>query len=533
MKEQGIGSDATYKFLAPKRLWLLVGGVCICAFGLVAGVACYPRWNAVDAHGVKKVAEDLLRDFQKSAVPLAIVSLGKLPAFEVANELVDPTAHFPHAFNYPYGEISGIYRYAKSCGQPPYVADSRSRKLLLWAEYQCGRLAALPNDFLAMPPFMHPSGASYAYLILQKGKGSGAFDLPRSKTYFHILELREQKDGLTTDERILSDLSPSQLEAVYFKASATIGPSYLLIATRGASEATQPTYQAFSRTNWQEFADQTFLKVKETANGTPPLVAIGNMAIDVNTGKLASRRAVSLGLAIGSSSILALGALILLIATSRARRNDVRRRLFNLQMLSHELRTPASAIRLNLEPLREAYDTLPPHLQAALMNTLAAEGRLSKVLEASTLYLQARSKGAAPEFHMEEVPLGDFIREVLANFGPEVTAIECTPELTAHVDRYWLTFCVMNLVDNALKHGCAPVRVGWGGDVEHFFVSVEDQGTFSTADLKEARQPFGRPTGKAGGIGLGLSLVYELVSEFGGLIEFKEAPTSFTLRFRR
>src|SRR5262249_24803423 len=62
------------------------------------------------------------------------------------------------------------------------------------------------------------------------------------------------------------------------------------------------------------------------------------------------------GLNIGGAVLTTLASIALGVTYLRERRRAERNRLHVLRTLTHELRTPATSLRLDIEPLRAAYD---------------------------------------------------------------------------------------------------------------------------------------------------------------------------------
>lgn len=495
----------------------------------------YPQPVAGDSDSVSKAIGGHLHVFQTTHAPIATISLAALPQFNRATDLIDPSAHNPHPYAYDYAAISGTYAYARTCKDPPVVHGMRAEKLLLWTRFLCGDLAKLPEAFLNSPPFVHPSGSSYALLIWTASSRQTQWNWDRLKPFFHLLELQSAKQETLSDtERLWAELSPSQVEAVYFKAPVAIGPTYLLLSSASTSEAPALNYAVYRRADWQAAIAQSLLAVDQAKTNLSAAATVGNMVVTINAEKISSRRSAAIAWASGSVVVLLLCCAFLWLSLLRLRRHEARQQLFNLRMLSHELRTPATAIKLNLESLREKYDELTPPLQAALLDTMAAEGRLGSVLDASVLYLRAGAGQQSTAFERADCPsVNAFLLDVLAKYANAIVVEPSSDDFSARIDHYLVNFCVATIVDNALKHGRPPVRVSWRCESKAFFVLVEDQGNFSVAAFNRARRPFGRSSSKAGGLGLGLSLVYRVLKELGGKLTFTASPSTFKLRFTR
>ena len=75
------------------------------------------------------------------------------------------------------------------------VAGAFFKKEDIWEHYRCGLIKLLPENFFRVPPFVHPTGQSYAYLAYSlnpifKNKSW----LIENMMLFHVRELSELQD---------------------------------------------------------------------------------------------------------------------------------------------------------------------------------------------------------------------------------------------------------------------------------------------------------------------------------------------------
>jgi two-component system osmolarity sensor histidine kinase EnvZ len=90
-----------------------------------------------------------------------------------------------------------------------------------------------------------------------------------------------------------------------------------------------------------------------------------------------------------------------------------------------------------------------------------------------------------------------------------------------------------NLVDNALKHGKPPVRLGLGGDSKHAWISVTDAGEgMDPQTLERLQEAFTRGDGSRStpGSGLGLAIVRQVAARLGGTLSFDHEDGEPTVR---
>ena len=177
---------------------------------------------------------------------------------------------------------------------------------------------------------------------------------------------------------------------------------------------------------------------------------------------------------------------------------------------SHELRTPLSRIRLGIERLKESAD---PERRAALEQDISElDSLIEEILLLSKL-------DALDNLELrEDVDLLALAAEEASRFnGASATG---TP-LVIKGDARLLRRLVRNLIDNAIKHGKAPVEVTVKRKSGTAVLSVTDNGPgFEADEVKQAFEPFqrGPNRGRIGGSGLGLALVQQIAKRHGGSV---------------
>lgn len=190
---------------------------------------------------------------------------------------------------------------------------------------------------------------------------------------------------------------------------------------------------------------------------------------------------------------------------------------------SHQLRTPLTALRIELEAM-ELRDDAPPQLPAAL----AQVDRLQNTID--TLLAVARD---APR-SANVAPLRELLDDAESRWRDPLTArgrslrvrIE-DPTMRAWASSSVLREIVDVLLDNAVRHGSGAVDVHArriGGSVA---VDVADEGGGPALDPEEV---FIRRAGGPGGHGIGLALARSLAHAEGGQLQLtRTGPPVFTL----
>jgi two-component system sensor histidine kinase MprB len=190
---------------------------------------------------------------------------------------------------------------------------------------------------------------------------------------------------------------------------------------------------------------------------------------------------------------------------------------------SHELRTPISSLRANIQILGEA-ERLAPAEQASLRDDIVAELDELTALVGDVVEL---ARGAAPDGAADDVRLDEVVRDTVASArrrGDISFELSLEPTVVrGQADR--IGRAVSNLVDNARKWSLAGgvVEVGLHEGV----LSVRDHGPgFQEEDLPFVFDRFyrARDARKLPGSGLGLAIVRQAAEACGGFAEAQNAP---------
>ncbi len=196
---------------------------------------------------------------------------------------------------------------------------------------------------------------------------------------------------------------------------------------------------------------------------------------------------------------------------------------------SHQLRTPITALRLELEDLTHWPETHPA-VAAELELSLAELDRLS---EAITEFLgMARGTRHAEK---RDLDLAALVAEVgerwaprLAERGRDVVVSAPVP-VPARVVPGSVMQVLDVLIENACEHGAGDVTLTAGEDERYVVVSVGDEGP-----LAFGREVFRRGESGDGGTGVGLALATEIAQALDGRLDLGPGPhTSFVLRMPR
>ncbi|MDI1275137.1 ATP-binding protein [Polaromonas sp.] len=223
--------------------------------------------------------------------------------------------------------------------------------------------------------------------------------------------------------------------------------------------------------------------------------------------------------------------------------NDLMARLggaLSLQRLfladaAHELRTPITALRLQLQLLERASDTA--QREEALVQLRAGIERAQHLVE--QLLQLSRLAPETPALRREAVDLAELARSTVGRFSARAddrqidlgAVTEETP--TVHADVQQLAILLNNLVDNALRHTPAGGRIDVTTRVEQGrpCLSVTDSGPgISAAERERVFDRFYRGSSVSAdghashGSGLGLAIARAVAERHSADIRLDEAP---------
>lgn len=219
--------------------------------------------------------------------------------------------------------------------------------------------------------------------------------------------------------------------------------------------------------------------------------------------------------------------------------------------VSHELKTPLTAIRMYAEMLGEGMAASEEKRHEYYGVIRAESERLSRlinnVLELGRL---ERKDPKERDLQLTRTDVGAAVREVIELFRPHALGqgfeldLQCESQaLPGRVDRDALTQVLFNLLDNALKYGHAggerriDVRCGVAPRLAQIEIAIADRGPgVAKQHLRAIFSPFYRVqselTRTQKGTGIGLALVRGLVERMGGTVDARNLATGFEVRVR-
>lgn len=216
-------------------------------------------------------------------------------------------------------------------------------------------------------------------------------------------------------------------------------------------------------------------------------------------------------------------------------------------VLGHDLGNPLAAIRLSSATLL-ARDTLTPDVRRVAQRIDSSAERMARLVRQLLDFTRARMAGGIP-LRPRDMALDEVCRRIISELELAHPGRDIHLEVRGDCRGFWdeerLAQVLSNLVANALQHSPAgtPVNVLLEGVESLQRVEVHNTGAPIPQSLRARLfEPFhrsesaaGKPP-KAGGLGLGLYIVAQIIQAHGGSVDVSstlEEGTSFALLLPR
>ncbi|WP_460917109.1 sensor histidine kinase [Plantactinospora veratri] len=204
---------------------------------------------------------------------------------------------------------------------------------------------------------------------------------------------------------------------------------------------------------------------------------------------------------------------------------------------AHELRSPLANLRTQLEVAQR----LGPATEWPTVadDLLADTQRLSRLVDDLLLLARFDDAGGRPPRAAEPVELAELLAEVAERYpAPTLRVVAPSVPLWVLAEPDALTRILGNLLDNAVRHTTSAVvlEAGPGGPAYHLVTVTDDGPGIPAADRDRVFDRFTRlddaRARDAGGAGLGLAIVRELVRRQGGTVTLGDAGPGLRVEVR-
>ncbi|MCR5881349.1 ATP-binding protein [Rhizobacter sp. J219] len=197
---------------------------------------------------------------------------------------------------------------------------------------------------------------------------------------------------------------------------------------------------------------------------------------------------------------------------------------------AHELRSPLTALKLQIESLRRAPDD---DARAKAVSSLSdGIDRAARIVE--QLLALARSEPGAQPPPMEPLDLSELVRQAVADTVPYALSrgssfsLQADAPVTVRGERQGLTALVRNLADNAVRYAPPGSQVELRVSLEQGvpLLQVDDAGPGIPASERERvfDRFYRRASGGEEGTGLGLAIVRSVAAHHGATVTLGQSP---------
>jgi len=400
---------------------------------------------------------------------------------QIAPTLLLPASQYPQLSDTPLSVLTALYRYRQRCAGSLYGVP------VVFAQFEQAlcKNSPLPISWFAEHPVSLLGGSNAWYYLQRHPDAATALE-----SFLHVRERPRALGGIGL-------LSDDNLDAL-------VNGQIWLLQDGNLWHQHRQQWLRYAPQIWQPLAQQA--RIKLTSAGMQCDFPLGTLCvIPLNSYALWWR------------SLLGITAILTALALSWAgwqRRHLQQRQRFIVQMLTHELRTPIARLGNVVEDFRRHFNDLPPQAQSGFGALANSVQQMRQMATASQHYLRGNGSQDILETP-STVWLSEWLEHIVQPYPGLIFCLET--DLQVVLPLYWTSLCLNNLLDNAFRHGHAPVRLHVSWRKGKLTLRVSDTGQFAAGC---SRQP---------GMGLGLTIVKRVIRQLNGRLTQSGPATTFTL----
>ncbi len=264
--------------------------------------------------------------------------------------------------------------------------------------------------------------------------------------------------------------------------------------------------------------------------------SVGIIAVVAGEGSLS----LVVGVLVISFTSAAIGVAIVIMVVLGKRARTARLQADLLANVTHELRTPLSAIKMYAQTMEMGLDNLSREEQLQCIDTIIREADWLNVMIDRVLTWRSLAKDRC-DLELLEQSVREAVESTAEHFRKMILSENMKFEVSVNTDRpvtydtRAMSSVILNLLVNAYKYTNEGkyIQLQAYDQDQHVVIQVSDNGIgIPKKEMKRITEPFYRVDsglrGKAPGAGLGLAIVSHLVKAHNGamIIESKEGEGS-------
>lgn len=426
----------------------------------------------------------------------------------------------------------------KNCSEKQLEAEEKIETSILESEKRrqleafLSGSSPLPNDFFLKPPFADQQGSSYAYLIsMYPGLiGDQKKWLEQHLSYFKISELKEVLEKFKINDPkflILSRFNEREIELVIRGEEVMLTSNYILFKDQDRLGFSPLSYSVYSVNEFNQFVKSGKFEVSTETDRSACMAKVGNSCWTYN-----SRQTQAYFYRYSFVILMLVGLFILSVfgfyikSLYEKNKAQIKHRL-SLQVLSHEFRTPVSAMLLMMEQLAQKQNNFDTESQDLIVRISTEIYRMQRIIEVSKTYLQTESHQIRFN-HAEIRSINQWSLDFSSDFGKDISCEVLSEDSPLVVDQFWFKFILTNLVQNAFVHGKPPVKMKLQKSKNRLIILIQDQGHNEFNSIEDMTQAFVKSS-RSKGMGLGLNMILFILDQWGARLSFSKDPTTFTV----
>ena len=205
--------------------------------------------------------------------------------------------------------------------------------------------------------------------------------------------------------------------------------------------------------------------------------------------------------------------------------------------VSHELKTPLTAIKGYVETLRTGEDVDPKETQHFLSIIEKHVNRLTAIIEDLMKLSKIERQDETSEIRPEDSAVKSVILQAIQTCREKMAAknitvdLECPEDISASLDSRMIIQALVNLLDNAVNYSRekSDIKISAALKDQELWISVQDHGIgIPKEHLPRLFERFYRVdkarSRELGGTGLGLAIVKHIAHTHGGRVSVESTP---------